>query len=120
MSRNFSRINFHSETLERFKKYAIENGVNYTETLEAMLDFFENNHISPFKPFPLTYSRLLNITDKRMDALEILLRKMERETLKPTLNILLNLINAEEPKKKVRYTEKKAYGGDDKNPDFYR
>ncbi|WP_232224031.1 BfmA/BtgA family mobilization protein [Gillisia sp. CAL575] len=61
MSRNFSRINFHTETVERFKKHAIENEVNYTETLEAMLDFFDHNFISPFEPFPLTNYRLLNI-----------------------------------------------------------
>ena len=120
MSKNFSRINFHSETVERFKKYAIENEVNYTETLEAMLDFFEKNYISPFKPFPLTNYRLLHIFNKRMDALESLLRKMEKDTLEPTLKILLNLINFANTRNKPLYREKRAYEEDDTHPDFYR
>ncbi|TVZ28564.1 hypothetical protein JM83_3698 [Gillisia sp. Hel_I_86] len=51
MSKRFSRINLHTETVERFKKYAIENDANYTETMEAVLDFFEKYHINPFVPF---------------------------------------------------------------------
>jgi len=120
MSRNFSRINFHSETVERFKKYTIENEVNYTETLEAMLDFFEHNYVSPFQPFPLSNYRLLHIFNKRMDALEVLLRKMEKESLEPTLNILLNIIKLADPKNKTRYIEKKAYEEEDTHPDFYK
>ncbi|CAM4279150.1 BfmA/BtgA family mobilization protein [Gillisia limnaea] len=120
MSRNFSRINFHTETVERFKKYAAENDVNYTETLEAMLDFFEKNYISPFRPFPLTNYRLLHIFNKRMDALEVLLRKMEKDSLEPTLKILLNLIKIADPRNKHLYREKKAYEEDDTHPDFYR
>ncbi|WP_034894260.1 BfmA/BtgA family mobilization protein [Gillisia sp. Hel_I_29] len=120
MSKNFSRINFHSETVERFKKYAIENDVNYTESMEAMLDFFEKNYISPFKPFPLTNNRLLHIFNKRMDALEVLLRKMEKDSLEPTLKILLNLIKIADPINKNVYREKRAYAEDDTHPDFYK
>ncbi|WP_034919652.1 BfmA/BtgA family mobilization protein [Gillisia sp. CAL575] len=120
MSKNFSRINFHSETVDRFKKYAIENEVNYTETLEAMLDFFEKNYISPFKPFPLTNYRLLHIFNKRMDALESLLRQMEKDTLEPTLKILLDIIKLADPKNRTRHLEKKAYEEDDTHPDFYK
>ncbi|MCB7481596.1 BfmA/BtgA family mobilization protein [Christiangramia sediminis] len=115
MSR-FSRINFHNETVERFKKYSIKNEVNYTETLEAMLDFFESNYISPFEPFPYTNARLVHVLNKRMDAVESLLRKMEKETLEPTLTILLKLINAADP----RNQKKRDYEEDDTHPDFYK
>ncbi len=55
-----------------------------------------------------------------MDALEVLLRKMERESLEPTLKILLDLIKLADPKNKFRYLEKKAYEEDDTHPDFYK
>ena len=99
MSDRFSRINFHTETVERFKKYAIENDTNYTETLEAILDFFEKYQINPFVPFDDSVHSLKVLIDKRMDAVENIIRKMEEEQLKPTKEILESLFNWEENKK---------------------
>mgnify|MGYP003711138263 FL=1 len=84
MPKRFSRINFHTETVERFKKYAIANDANYTETLEAILDFFEQNSINPFEPFDDSKQRLETLFNKRMDGVEAILRRIETEQTKPT------------------------------------
>lgn len=99
MSNQFSRINFHTETVDRFKKYAIENDTNYTETLEAILDFFEKYHIDPFVPFDDSVQSLKDLINKRMDAVESILRKMEAEQTKPTKQMLDRLFNWKENKK---------------------
>ncbi len=91
MSPKFSRINFHTETVERFKKYAITNDANYTETLEVMLDFFEKYSINPFVPFDDSVHSLHVLVDKRMDAVEAILRRMETEQLKPSRELLERL-----------------------------
>jgi len=106
MSNQFSRINFHTETVDRFKKYAIENDTNYTETLEAILDFFEKYQIDPFVPFDDSVQSLKILINKRMDAVESILRKMEAEQTKPTKQMLDRLFNWEE-KKKPLILEKK-------------
>lgn len=99
MSNQFSRINFHTETVDRFKKYAIENDTNYTETLEAILDFFEKYHIDPFVPYDDSVQSLKDLINKRMDAVESILRKMEAEQTKPTKQMLDRLFNWEENKR---------------------
>ncbi|MEH6659625.1 BfmA/BtgA family mobilization protein [Leeuwenhoekiella marinoflava] len=95
MGPKFSRINFHTETVERFKKYAIANDANYTETLEAILDFFEKYSINPFVPFDDSIHSLHLLIDKRMDALEHILRTIEKEQLKPTKELLERLFQKE-------------------------
>ena len=95
MNPKFSRINFHTETVERFKKYAIANDANYTETLEAILDFFEKYSINPFVPFDDSLHSLHLLIDKRMDALEGILRTIEKEQLKPTKELLERLFQKE-------------------------
>jgi|GEM_PF-760577 len=91
MSPKFSRVNFHTETVERFKKYARANDANYTETLETILDFFEKYSINPFVPFDDSVHSLHLLIDKRMDAVEAILRRMETEQLKPTRELLERL-----------------------------
>ena len=106
MPKRFSRINFHTETVERFKKYALANDANYTETLEALLDFFERNSISPFEPFDASKQRLETLINKRMDGVEAILRRIEAEQTKPTKELLDRLFNQQE-EKQPKFVERK-------------
>ena len=106
MPKRFSRINFHTETVERFKKYALANDANYTETLEAILDFFERNSISPFEPFDASKQRLETLINKRMDGVEAILRRIETEQTKPTKALLDRLFNQQE-EEQPKFVERK-------------
>lgn len=106
MSKRFSRINFHTETVERFKKYAIANDANYTETLETILDFFEQNSINPFEPFDDSKQRLETLINKRMDGVEAILRRIETEQTKPTKELLDRLFNQKE-EEQPKFVERK-------------
>ncbi|HCQ78067.1 MAG TPA: hypothetical protein DIV44_14760 [Leeuwenhoekiella sp.] len=106
MPKRFSRINFHTETVERFKKYALANDANYTETLEALLDFFERNSISPFEPFDASKQRLETLINKRMDGVEAILRRIETEQTKPTKALLDRLFNQQE-EEQPKFVERK-------------
>ena len=106
MPKRFSRINFHTETVERFKKYAIANDANYTETLEALLDFFERNSISPFEPFDDSKQRLERLINKRMDGVEAILRRIETQQTKPTKVLLDRLFNYKE-EEQPKFVERK-------------
>lgn len=106
MSNPFSRIQFHTETVERFKKYAIANDVNYTQALGAMLDFFERYSIDPFTPFDDSVHSLKLLIDKRMDAVEAILRKIEQEQTKPTREMLDRLFQGK-PSNRHLHVERK-------------
>ena len=106
MSKRFSRINFHTETVERFKKYAIANDANYTETLEALLDFFERYSINPFEPFDDSKQRLETLINKRMDGVEAILRRIETEQTKPTKELLDRLFSHKE-EEQPKFVERK-------------
>ncbi|RXG15957.1 hypothetical protein DSM03_103142 [Leeuwenhoekiella aestuarii] len=101
MSPKFSRINFHTETVERFKKYAIANDANYTKTLEAILNFFEKYSINPFVPFDDSVHSLHLLIDKRIDAVKSVLRTIEKEQLKPTEELLERLFKGQNDKKNL-------------------
>ena len=102
----FSRINFHNETVERFKNFALTNNENYTETMEVMLDFFEKNQINPFVPFDNSVNSLTILINKRMDAVESILREIENRDLLPTRQMLESLFVKPEPKKPI-YVERR-------------
>ncbi len=106
MSNPFSRIQFHTETVERFKKYAIANDVNYTQALGAMLDFFERYSIDPFTPFDDSVHSLKLLIDKRMDAVEAILRKIEQEQTKPTKEMLDRLFKGKPSDRPLRVEKK--------------
>ncbi len=91
MSKNFSRINFHDETVERFKNFALSNNENYTETMEVMLDFFEKNQINPFVPFDNILNSLTILINKRMGTVESILRDIEKLDLITTRKMLESL-----------------------------
>lgn len=106
MSKNFSRINFHNETVERFKNFALDKNENYTETIEVMLDFFEKNQINPFVPFDNSVNSLTILINKRMDAVESILREIEKRDLIPTRKMLESLFVKPKPTQ-PRLVEKK-------------
>ena len=106
MSSKFSRINFHTENVERFKQYAIANDANYTETLEAILDFFEKYSINPFVPFDDSVHHLEQVINKRMDAVEAILRRIETEQTKPTKKMLDRLFDQQE-EQQPKFVERK-------------
>ncbi|REE27268.1 hypothetical protein DFQ09_10196 [Winogradskyella pacifica] len=115
MSKNFSRINFHNETVERFKNFALDKNENYTETMEAMLDFFEKNQINPFVPFDNSINSLSILINKRMDAVESILREIEKRDLIPTRKMLESLFVNPKPTQSRLVEEKLIKVQNEKN-----
>ena len=107
MGAKFSRINFHQNVVDRFQEFAKENEVSYTDAMSTMLDFFEGNNISPFRPYNNTISSITDTIDRRMDALEAILRKIETEQLIPTRELLESLFQEKPVFKVPMFVERK-------------
>ena len=107
---DFSTIRLKKKTLNKFKKYSKKISHSYSETLDFMIAFFEDNNLSPYDTLGMTSTSLLNVFNKRMDAVVSIFRNIEETQLKPTKEMLESLFKGidETQPKYVEKTKMKA------------
>ena len=88
---DFNTIRLKKKTIDKFKKYSKKSSPSYSETLDFMIAFFEDNNLSPYDTLKPTHASLTNILNKRMDAIVSVLRNVEETQLKPTKKLLESL-----------------------------
>ena len=112
-------ITFEKKTAERFQQFSRTHFKTHSEALAGMLDFFFYNEISPKENFGPTGRRIENIIKKRINAVIAITKDMEKHKVKPTLAILMSLMEAADPKNNYA-NRKRDYEEDDTHPDFYK
>ncbi len=95
---DFNTIRLKKKTIDKFKKYSKKTSPSYSETLDFMIAFFEDNNLSPYDTLKPTHASLTNILNKRMDAIVSVLRNVEETQLKPTKKLLESLFEEMETK----------------------
>ena len=103
---DFNTIRLKKKTIDKFKKYSKKISPSYSETLDFMIAFFEDNNISPYDTLSVNFSSLPNILNKRMDAVVSILRHVEETQLKPTKKMLESLFEEMEEKEEPMYIER--------------
>ena len=98
----FSAISIDRITAERFRDYSKTVSKSHSETIDAMIDFFEKAGIHPKSEVMIRSIRFQNYIMGRFDYLEETLRRMEREQLKPMHDMLRSLFDGTALKKKDR------------------
>jgi hypothetical protein len=98
----FSAISLNRITAERFRGYSKTVTRSHSETMDAMIDFFERTRISPKSEVMIGFIKFQNYMIGRFDYLEEMLRTMEREQLRPTHDMLKSLFDGTAYKKKER------------------
>jgi hypothetical protein len=96
----FSAISINRITADRFRAYSNIVSRSHSETIDTMIDFFENARISPKSQVMISFIRFQNYMMGRFDYLEELLQTMEREQLRPTHYMLKSLFEGTALKKK--------------------
>ena len=96
----FSAISINRITAERFRAYSKIVSRSHSETIDAMIDFFEKTKITPRNEVMISFIRFQNYMIGRFDYLEELLRTMEREQIRPTHDMLKSLFEGTALKKK--------------------
>ena len=98
---DFNTIRLRKKTIEKFKEYSKKVSPNYSETLDYMIAFFEDNYLSPYDTLSSPMWSFNKILNKRMDAVAAILRNMEKTQLIPAREMLESLFieenEAEEP-----------------------
>lgn len=100
----FSAISIKSKVATRFRKFSKRMTRSHTETLEAMMNFFDLNELSPNESLGANMKTLENRLKKRINALIAIIRDIEKNQTKPT-NAMLELLFQENPEVKERQEE---------------
>jgi hypothetical protein len=104
---SFITIRFKRKTAKRFQEFSKKHFKTHTETMEAILDFFFYNEISPKEKLGPTGRTIETKLLKRINAVIAIMRDVEKTQTKPTVAMLESLFQMEEPKKKPLILEKK-------------
>ncbi|MFD1615176.1 BfmA/BtgA family mobilization protein [Gelatiniphilus marinus] len=78
---DFNTVRLKKKTLNKFKKYSKKISPSYSETLDYMIAFFEDNNLSPYDTLGMNRTSLQNVFNKRLDALISILRNVEETQL---------------------------------------
>ncbi|WP_149276623.1 BfmA/BtgA family mobilization protein [Pareuzebyella sediminis] len=103
----FIGIRFKKETAKRFQEFSRTHFKTHTEAMDAILDFFFYNEISPKENLGPTGRTLEAKLLKRINAVIAIMRDVEKTQTKPTVAMLQSLFEMDEPKKKPLILEKK-------------
>ena len=122
---DFNTIRLKKKTIEKFKEYSKKVSPNYSETLDFMIAFFEDNYLSPYDTLNSPMWSFNKIINKRMDAVAAILRNMEKTQLIPAREMLESLFEGEEEKQPlfIERTQKEIEelkSEEEKLIDYYR
>ncbi|MAZ27712.1 MAG: hypothetical protein CL868_11630 [Cytophagaceae bacterium] len=113
----FIGIRFKKETAKRFQEFSRTHFKTHTETMDAILDFFFYNEISPKENLGPTGRTIEAKLLKRINAVIAIMRNVEKTQTKPTVVMLQSLFEMEGPEKKPLILEKK-YAEEEKEVKF--
>lgn len=103
----FVTIKIKEKTAGQFRIYSRSLGKQQSETLQLMLDFFQDNHLSPLEQLGPNLFTLENKMKARINAVVAILKNIEKTQTKPTL-AMLQLLFQESPTKKEVLVEKNS------------
>ncbi|KKL55679.1 hypothetical protein LCGC14_2252980, partial [marine sediment metagenome] len=107
----FETLKIKASVTEQFRKFSKKISRSQSMTLLLMLEFFEENGISPLETMgprmETLESRISVLIKKRMNGMIAILKDIEKTQTKPTVAMIESLFQTEEPRKKPLILEKK-------------
>ena len=102
----FFTIRFRRSTAERFKSFSIRVSKSYSESLDAMMDFFEWHGFYPSDKFERRFVDEILKNRKRTEAVIAIIKDIEKNNDKPNTAMLQSLFQGvaetEEPVRKEK------------------
>lgn len=94
----FARINFRLATVNRFRAFAKSYGETHSDTLDAMMTFFEQYKIHPFGELATDLNSLEINIRRRINSLIAIIKDIEKDQTKPT-KAMIQLLFEHSPQK---------------------
>jgi hypothetical protein len=116
----FVSFKIKASVAKKFRKFSKGISKSQSMTLLLMLDFFDQNKISPTESLGPNMKSLENNLKGRINALIAIIKDIEKNKVNPTLAILESLMEAADPKNKKWNQKRRDYEEDDSHPDFYK
>ncbi len=105
----FISVSIKASVAKKFKRYCKTISKSQSMTLSLMLEFFEENNLSPTESLGPNMKTLENSLKKRINSMIAIIKDIEKTQTKPTAAILNALLEQAEPQKKPLMLEKKRW-----------
>ena len=110
----FEKLGIKSSVAKKFRKFCRKISKSQSVTLLLMIEFFENNAISPKESMgprmETLEARISTLIKKRMNGMIAIMKDIEKSQTKPTVTMLYSLLEHVEPsKEKILILEKKSF-----------
>jgi len=102
----FEKLGIKVSVAIRFRKFCKKMSQSQSMTLLLMIEFFEENGISPHESIGPKMQALESLIKKRINGVIAIMKDIEKNQTKPTVAMMQLLFKEAEPPKKKRMVEK--------------
>jgi len=107
----FKNLSIKTSVADKFNRFCKEMSLSKSMTLLLMIDFFQENGISPAESIgpnmETLEKRISLLIKKRMNGMIAIMKDIEKTQTKPTVAMMQSLFEQAEPPKKKLILEKK-------------
>ena len=103
----FEKLGIKVSVAIKFRKFCKTMSKSQSMTLLLMMEFFEENGISPHESIGPKMQTLESLIKKRINGVIAIMKDIEKNQTKPTVVMMLSLFEEIEPPKKKLILEKK-------------
>jgi len=104
----FQTLKIKRSVAKKFRRFSKTLSQSQSMTLLLMLDFFENNGVSPNESLGPQIQTLENLIKKRINGVIAIMKDIEKNQTKPTVAMLQALFEQAPPENKLLMLEKKV------------
>lgn len=104
----FQTLKIKASVAIKFRRFSKKISQSQSVTLLLMLDFFENNGVSPNETLGPQIQTLENLIKKRINGVIAIVKDIEKNQTKPTVAMLQALFEQTSPDDKSLLVEKKV------------
>ncbi|WP_282179458.1 BfmA/BtgA family mobilization protein [Maribacter stanieri] len=102
----FESVSIKTSVAQKFTKFCKKLSKSKSMTLLLMLEFFEENGISPYESIGPKMQTLEELIKKRINGVIAIMKDIEKNQTKPTVAMMQSLFEQAEPPKKNLILEK--------------
>lgn len=103
----FETLKIKSSVAKKFRRFSRAISKSQSISLLLMMEFFEDNGISPAESMGPKMQTLENLVKKRINGVIAILKDIEKGQTKPTVAMMQSLFREAEPKKQPLILERK-------------
>ena len=112
----FESISIKTSVVKKFRRFCKAMSQSQSMTLLLMLDFFENNGVSPNESLGPQIQTLENLIKKRINGVIAIMKNIEKNQTKPTVAMLQALFEQTPEHNNIVLKEKKVLLEKKSNP----